>query len=467
MGIRESLTLPAAPPAPGSPLALALMGQNPKPRPTVIQGNPRSELLARALLSNGTRGDIRSGWELAGNLAQTFAGNTLQERYLADQQARAQAAKEQEYARADALKAQERAQKEADEKARIDRYRAASEANDPYLTGDADVVKGYVQSKFTAAQKPTPYTDAGKIASDLKAGIITPEQAQVATDSLTTSKREIRSDANGIPRYVDNGKAVYGTDEPPQGEGPMFGGKSVEAQALNYLIGEGKLTKEQAAEVGAGKTVVGPNGEVIFMTPAGIVAGMPGQTPAPVVPPAAPPPTQGPSPTAVQTPSGSRPGVIQITNPKGQGTGEQMNAALYADRMRASNDIIGKLEQVGTSLPNSLMSGVPVLGNYMITPEYRQLDQAQRDFVNATLRRESGAVISTQEFDNAKKQYFPQPGDDPQTIANKRANRLLALNGISRAAGSNYQPQVPAPAPPAAEGGWKDMGNGVRVRELP
>jgi len=37
------------------------------------------------------------------------------------------------------------------------------------------------------------------------------------------------------------------------------------------------------------------------------------------------------------------------------------------------------------------------------------------------LRKESGAAIAASEFDNAEKQYFPQPGDSDQVISQKRA----------------------------------------------
>ena len=51
--------------------------------------------------------------------------------------------------------------------------------------------------------------------------------------------------------------------------------------------------------------------------------------------------------------------------------------------------------------------------------EQQQIEQAQRNFINAVLRRESGAVISPEEFDNARKRVLPQPGDEPASIAQK------------------------------------------------
>lgn len=113
----------------------------------------------------------------------------------------------------------------------------------------------------------------------------------------------------------------------------------------------------------------------------------------------------------------------------------QSKANIYATRMERSNQLLNRLETEGTSLSQALASGVPLAGNYLLTPGYRQYDQAKRDFVNATLRQESGAVISPAEFANAEKQYFPQPGDDPQTIKQKRQNRIIAMKSIREASG--------------------------------
>lgn len=76
----------------------------------------------------------------------------------------------------------------------------------------------------------------------------------------------------------------------------------------------------------------------------------------------------------------------------------------------------------------------------------QRAEQAQRNFVNAILRQESGAAIGAGEFENARKQYFPQPGDTPEVIAQKAANRKTAIAGLARSAGGNYTP--PAAAEP-------------------
>ena len=141
---------------------------------------------------------------------------------------------------------------------------------------------------------------------------------------------------------------------------------------------------------------------------------------------------------------------------------EQSKAAGFADRMIQSEQILRQTEDAGLSLYDRSAGGIPVIGNYLTSDDYKSFEQAKRDFVNAVLRRESGAVISPSEFDNADKQYFPQPGDSQEVIAQKRRNREVAMQGIARAAGGTY---TPATIPPADEGEWQTLPNGVKIRE--
>ena len=78
-----------------------------------------------------------------------------------------------------------------------------------------------------------------------------------------------------------------------------------------------------------------------------------------------------------------------------------------------------------------------IVGNLFADPSTQKALQAQRDFVNAVLRQESGAAISQSEFENAQKQYFPQPGDSPEVIAQKAKNRQTQIMGFARQAGPN------------------------------
>ncbi len=116
-------------------------------------------------------------------------------------------------------------------------------------------------------------------------------------------------------------------------------------------------------------------------------------------------------------------------------TESQSKDSLFGSRAKESNAIIAKLSANGVNKPylgigsngGGLVGG---LVNMAQPPEFKQLDQAKSDFINAVLRKESGAVISPSEFENAERQYFPRVGDDPATIAQKAKNRELAIQGI-------------------------------------
>lgn len=111
------------------------------------------------------------------------------------------------------------------------------------------------------------------------------------------------------------------------------------------------------------------------------------------------------------------------------------NTGFYL-RMEDSHDTITQLESEGKDFWQQNLESVPFgLGNYGRSPDFQKYDQARRDFLNAILRRESGAVISDQEFENGNLQYFPQPGDSPEVIQQKRRNRANAIAGVRASSG--------------------------------
>lgn len=123
----------------------------------------------------------------------------------------------------------------------------------------------------------------------------------------------------------------------------------------------------------------------------------------------------------------------------------QGKAVLYGTRTAQSDKILRELEdKISTAglAVKQAAQGVPLVGgilgaagNVALSADQQRVEQAQRDFVNAVLRQESGAVISDAEFANAKKQYFPQPGDTKAVVEQKRKNREIAINGFRRMSG--------------------------------
>lgn len=140
--------------------------------------------------------------------------------------------------------------------------------------------------------------------------------------------------------------------------------------------------------------------------------------------------------------TGGEPSIVKGIRPAPKGMNEtQAKAAGFADRIAESNPVLDTPPQ---SVGASILSGVPG-GNFALDPQQQMFFQAERNFINAVLRRESGAVISDPEFENARKQYIPQPGDSPQVLDQKRRNRETVLRSISRDAGPAYQPVIDLP----------------------
>lgn len=112
-------------------------------------------------------------------------------------------------------------------------------------------------------------------------------------------------------------------------------------------------------------------------------------------------------------------------------TADQFKAATFAERTSQANDVLAGIESQFTDR----MAIGGFLPNFLQGPDRQQFEQAKRNFVNAVLRRESGAAISPTEFQSAELQYFAQPGDSAAVLEQKRQNRETAINGLRREAG--------------------------------
>jgi hypothetical protein len=155
----------------------------------------------------------------------------------------------------------------------------------------------------------------------------------------------------------------------------------------------------------------------------------------------------------------------------------QGKSAAFADRAQEADAILNQLHAKGptglglvaSDRPGTIKGiaeSVPFIGEGLggvvnalpsaiggPNSNQQRAEQAQRNFVNAILRQESGAAIGAGEFENARKQYFPQPGDTPEVIAQKAANRRTAIAGLARSAGSSYTPPAAPEAAASANNG--------------
>jgi len=162
---------------------------------------------------------------------------------------------------------------------------------------------------------------------------------------------------------------------------------------------------------------------------------------------------------AVGTGAGGAPAPASVGNPFNQSGGKftegEGKAAGFADRMLQSEAILSGagvasnaegpaspgVQDQGANKTQAALNATPKIGNFLISSERKAYEQAKRTFINSQLRRESGATIQDAEFLNAEKQYFPQPGDPPEQVAQKAETRRAAIEAMGREGGRSYRPK--------------------------
>jgi hypothetical protein len=197
-----------------------------------------------------------------------------------------------------------------------------------------------------------------------------------------------------------------------------------------------------------------------------------------------------PAPTSVldqQMPTTAAPATGTPLRGKGTAlTESQGNATAYGMRMREANAILEPLEKAGktnTGLIKGAVGGVvglvPFIGDKLedasgsifntlpqvlggLSPEQQQVAQARINFITAILRKESGAAIGASEFANAEKNYFPKPGDDAATIAQKQAARKTAIRAMEIQAGPGAKQMGGAGVMPAGATANDPLGLGIK-----
>lgn len=125
----------------------------------------------------------------------------------------------------------------------------------------------------------------------------------------------------------------------------------------------------------------------------------------------------------------------------GPGTSAKFTEAQSKDNVYATRagGALDKLESQGAdgtvaddlaSLKDKAAGAIPVVGNYLKSDAYQLAETAGQEFLQAILRKDTGAAITTQEQALYGETYLPQPGDSPQRLAYKKEARLRAVEAI-------------------------------------
>lgn len=141
-----------------------------------------------------------------------------------------------------------------------------------------------------------------------------------------------------------------------------------------------------------------------------------------------------------------------VSNSRNAGvpTEDERKAAGIAVRMENALNTITDISKKapGSVTPNvsaAAASKLPVIGsvleNTLNSQDRQRVEAAQRDALDAALTLATGAAYTKQQFEDLKKSYFPQIGDDPKTIEEKRA-RLDAIIQTARIRAGRAAPTI-------------------------
>ncbi len=163
----------------------------------------------------------------------------------------------------------------------------------------------------------------------------------------------------------------------------------------------------------------------------------------PSPPPNVPPP---PGYYADGAPGGGRRGE-QVTTPRLSDT--EAKAGEFLNRMLPAVAVMTELEQGGfrpTQLQWQTFKRAPDLAMSQFGPEAQRYFRAVDSFVRAKLRRESGAAISAQEYEDEGRGAIILPGMEGAVVGDVQRERIATVRGIRRGAGAQMRedPEITA-----------------------
>ncbi|WP_028955920.1 hypothetical protein [Sulfitobacter sp. 20_GPM-1509m] len=120
----------------------------------------------------------------------------------------------------------------------------------------------------------------------------------------------------------------------------------------------------------------------------------------------------------------------------------QSTLRLFGGLMDETMPAINQMEDSGQFDPTSVRSALADggrLANAATTPEARRYEALKRQWAEGVLRIQTGAAATEPEINRVLSTYFPRFGDDPQTVAQKRAQRDAFARSLVPASGGTMQ----------------------------
>lgn len=298
--------------------------------------------------------------------------------------------------------------------------------NNPYMTPEQKQILGGIYQQQLAMQI-TPY-----------------QQAQL---QMAQQEHALRMQQATAPEPVRGSVIGQRLVNPQTGE--VMADFTAETQA-----GFRQAAPEEAAAYGAAGGQFGPDGRFYPINP--------------------------PSGFAVETGPDGQVRVVQGSGASGAAgkpfTEGQSKDVVFATRANGALEAFEPYAEALTSRGDRAAEAVPMgLARGMQSPEFQMAKNAGDEFLQAILRKDTGAAITADEQALYGTTYLPQPGDLPEVLEYKRAARQRAVaaieGGMSPAqllaqemALQKAGGDATAPAARVADG-WAEIAPGVRIRE--
>lgn len=255
------------------------------------------------------------------------------------------------------------------------------------------------------------------------------------------------------PKFLEEVNAAIGAETPEQTEAFQTLNARAEAAGLDsgseeykeFMLNNGKAspsgfrlaTSKEAAQFGAAAGQFGPDGRFYptqalqdagFRQATSEEAAAYGATAGQFGPDGRFYPVNPPSGFSLKTNPDGTFSLSQGANAAKPLNESQSKSLTYATRARGALDDFERVSETLTSRGDKLLELIPLgLGREYQDPLYQQAQVAGTEFLQAILRKDTGAAITESENEQYGRVYLPQPGDSPEVLATKKAARKRAL----------------------------------------
>jgi hypothetical protein len=108
-------------------------------------------------------------------------------------------------------------------------------------------------------------------------------------------------------------------------------------------------------------------------------------------------------------------------------TESESKSTVFATRAEGALPYVDNGSDVLTNMGQVGMDSIPGIGNYFTSSEYQVASSAGKEFLQALLRKDTGATIQPFEIQEYGSVYLPQPGDTPERLEYKKEARHRAV----------------------------------------